>query len=94
MGPPAGANIALAHCVVNGNVTTQHIDALTYCIATGLCAETQDEEVAAKQLAESIRALEAQVLKAEGELAALRAQECARLDAKLAETETEPVFIH
>jgi hypothetical protein len=56
---------------------------LSYCVAAGLCTEAQDEEVAAEQLAQSIRALEAQVLKAEGELAAVRAQECARLDAEL-----------
>jgi hypothetical protein len=49
------------------------MNVLTYCVAAGLCEETQDEEVAAEQLAESIRALEAQVLKAEGELAAVQA---------------------
>jgi hypothetical protein len=61
IGRRPGPNIPLAHCVVDGNVTSDHINVLTYCIAAGLCEETQDEEVAAEQLAESIRGLEAQV---------------------------------
>ncbi len=83
----------MAHCVVDDNVTSEHMNVLTYCIASGLCEETQDEEVAAEQLAESIRALEAQVLKAEGELAAVQARESARLDDRLAEIRKRHPFL-
>ncbi len=78
---------------LNGNITSQHMNVLTYCVAAGLCTETQDEEVAAGQLAESIRALEAQVLKAEGELAAVQARESARLDDRLAEIRRRHPFL-
>jgi hypothetical protein len=52
-----------------------NVKVLSYCVALGLCRETQDAEVAAEQVAETFRALESRALKAEGEVAAIQARE-------------------
>jgi hypothetical protein len=44
-------------------------------------------------VAREIRALEARALKAEGELAAIRTEECARLDDRLAEIRRRNPFL-
>ncbi len=66
---------------------------LTTCEELGLCRETEDMEVAAAQVAETFRDLEAQVLKAEGEIAAIQARECARLEGRLAEIRKSHPFL-
>jgi hypothetical protein len=75
----------LSHCAAGVNITDGHINVLSYCVAAGLCREGQDEEVAAEQLAQEIRALQDRALKAEGEVAAIQARESARLDDRLVE---------
>ena len=76
-----------------GNIAGDMNLMLSHCVALGLCRETQDEEVAAEQVAETVRALEAKALAAEQEVAAIQARESARLDAKLADVRRRHPFL-
>ena len=76
-----------------GNIAGDMNLMLSHCVALGLCRETQDEVVAAEQVGETVRALQAKALAAEQEVAAIQARESARLDAKLADVRRRHPFL-